>query len=491
MSSRAVSNAAIFPSVQNSEDKLKIISPLDTLPINHSQPARTVNSKAIKYGASRFNSVVYESGQLVIWNSYSGCMNVFSGKQADGVREILNNGCNGELGGISKYLAKRGYLIGDDVDEYQRHQLRFGQSHYRNDILELILLSSEDCNFRCKYCYEDFPRGTMRPDVRAAVIKLLRNKISGLKYLSIGWFGGEPLYGFPAIEEIAPIAKQLAAEHQVNYTSHITTNGYLLDPQMAELLLSWSVRHFQITLDGTEQTHDQLRPLRTGEKTFQRIFSNLTALKKRPETFKVRIRINFNESVVSEMESLLDLVRREFGDDERFAVAFHPIGRWGGSNDDQLEVCGTRDGNVIKLEMLQKAMAKGLKVGGRLQDVSHYGSNVCYAARPYNFIIGADGKLLKCTVALDKEDYNIVGRLQTDGSFELDENKLALWTKPSFESDKICQSCSLLGSCHGLSCPLIRIEKGHRPCVSTPKPMLKQELAFAANHRVREATEVG
>jgi uncharacterized protein len=185
--------------------------------------------------------------------------------------------------------------------------------------------------------------------------------------------------------------------------------------------------------------------------------------------------------VVPELESLLDSLQREFGSDERFTVAFHPIGRWGGPNDEQLEVCGTRDGNMIKLELLQKAMGKGLKVGGKLQDVSRYGSNVCYAARPYNFIIDAEGKLLKCTVALDKEDYNIVGRIQSDGSFQLDENKLALWTKPSFESDKICQSCGLLGSCHGMSCPLIRIENGHRPCVSTPKPTLKQELALAAS----------
>lgn len=408
-------------------------------------------------------------------------MNVFRDEQAGAVAEILSNGWSNEPRGIAKYLIKRGFLVGDDVDEYQRHQFRFGQSHYRNDILELILLASEDCNFRCKYCYEEFPRGTMQPDVRAAVIKLLHNRISKLEQLSIGWFGGEPLYGFPAIAEIAPLAKQLAEDHQVRYESHITTNGYLLDPDTAESLLSWNVRHFQITLDGTEQTHDQLRPLRTGEKTFQRIFSNLTAIKKRPERFTVRLRINFNATVVPEVETFLDLLQREFGDDGRFSVAFHPIGRWGGPNDDQVEACGVRDGNLIRLELLQKAIGKGLKVGGRLHDVSRYGSNVCYAARPYNFIIGADGKVLKCTVALDKEDYNIVGQLQPDGSLALDDSKLALWTNPSFESDKICQSCSLLGSCQGLSCPLIRIEEGHRPCVSTPKPVLKQSLALAAS----------
>ena len=36
---------------------------------------------------------------------------------------------------------------------------------------------------------------------------------------------------------------------------------------------------------------------------------------------------------------------------------------------------------------------------------------VCYAARPYNFIVGASGKLMKCTIALDTQDANVLGRI--------------------------------------------------------------------------------
>src|SRR3712207_7092344 len=37
------------------------------------------------------------------------------------------------------------------------------------------LLASEDCNFRCTYCYEDFARGTMQPEVREG-IKAMRSE---------------------------------------------------------------------------------------------------------------------------------------------------------------------------------------------------------------------------------------------------------------------------------------------------------------------------
>src|SRR5262245_31032656 len=34
-----------------------------------------------------------------------------------------------------------------------------------NNILQLILMPTEACNFRCTYCYEDFRYQSMHPDV--------------------------------------------------------------------------------------------------------------------------------------------------------------------------------------------------------------------------------------------------------------------------------------------------------------------------------------
>jgi uncharacterized protein len=61
------------------------------------------------------------------------------------------------------------------------------------DIFHLILFPTEECNFRCVYCYEDFAIGNMQPWLIDATKALLSKKIPHLKHLHLSWFGGEPL----------------------------------------------------------------------------------------------------------------------------------------------------------------------------------------------------------------------------------------------------------------------------------------------------------
>src|SRR6185295_15549838 len=123
-------------------------------------------------------------------------INSFEGPRVNEAAQVLESGSTGPvegpLEGIAKYLADRGFLVPESHDEYKVLQLAAGKEHYRSDILELFLLPSEDCNFRCRYCYESFARGTMAPEVRAGVRKLIEKRIAGLNRLSIAWFGGEP-----------------------------------------------------------------------------------------------------------------------------------------------------------------------------------------------------------------------------------------------------------------------------------------------------------
>src|SRR5436305_15124639 len=108
-------------------------------------------------------------------------------------------------------------MIKAGTDEFRKIQLAFGQQHYRKDVMQLILLASEDCNFRCTYCYEDFARGTMKPAVRAGIKKLVEKRIKTLGQLDINWFGGEPLYGFAAIEDLSPFFIKICEENSVKY----------------------------------------------------------------------------------------------------------------------------------------------------------------------------------------------------------------------------------------------------------------------------------
>ena len=58
------------------------------------------------------------------------------------------------------------------------------------DYFSLTLMPTEQCNFRCTYCYEDFSIGKMKEDVIRGIKNLLKQRIPTLKYLNISWFGG-------------------------------------------------------------------------------------------------------------------------------------------------------------------------------------------------------------------------------------------------------------------------------------------------------------
>jgi len=415
---------------------------------------------------SRFTArAIGDDGALIVYNSYSGAFSAFPARVRERVEAHLRQrGLRGKAEGLTKYLYERGFIVQRNTNELERMRLRFGQSQYRTDRLELILLGSEECNFRCVYCYEMFPRGTMEPWVRSAVISFVERKAPSINSVGISWFGGEPLLGYEAMQEVCPGLQSIAAKNDLHLASDITTNGYLLTPDVFRSLLDWDVRSFQITLDGPPDAHDCKRPLKGGGKTFDRIFQNMMAMKDFPDEFMVHLRINFDQQNLPDMPDYIAHLKERFGADQRFRLRFYPVGKWGGPNDENLEICG-RTGYEQRQQLELLAIKNEINTETRLdymQPAKNLG--VCYAARPFNFIVGADGKLMKCTIALDTKDYNIVGHLTTDGRAELDLDKFLRWVAPSFEDDVACKKCFYVPVCQGCSCPLERIENDTRPC---------------------------
>lgn len=416
--------------------------------------------------ASRFTARTSgPDGNLLIYNSATGAIGSVPGECAAMVRRALSSGVTTEapLEGVLADLAGAGFLVpvAVDEDEVLQAALRDRLSHGRT--LHLILLPTEDCNFRCVYCYEQFKRHKMSPQVQESLVQWVSANAYKYDHLYVEWFGGEPLYAAGVVLSLGQRLLAVAREHGLTYTSGMTTNGYDLTPALTEQLLAINCTSFSITLDGVQEEHDRRRTLTGGGGTFDVIMRNLQALKETDWDFAVRLRHNYDPENLLLSGEFLALLAGRFGGDPRFSdISVRQISRWGGPNDDQLQVCTAPEGRRARYNLLSRALEHGFYEHAMKMHLQPRGY-VCYASDPNSLIIGADGKVMKCTMELDTRDRNVVGELLPGGNLQLDADKLAAWVM-SGSDDTQCRSCFMAPSCQGAACAKTRLDLGARPC---------------------------
>ena len=69
---------------------------------------------------------------------------------------------------------------------------------------------------------------------------------------------------------------------------------------------------------------------------------------------------------------------------------------------------------------------------------------ICYAARANAFVVRADGRLNKCTVALS-HPHNDIGRIEADGEIVLFRDKSKPWMRGLYSHDPGELECPMQG----------------------------------------------
>lgn len=302
-----------------------------------------------------------------------------------------------------------------------------------HQFMHLIILPTEQCNFRCTYCYEDFAIGRMQDEIVASILALLDRRAPELSELTISWFGGEPLL---AVETIFSVMEHLKGLHfrHISISSDITTNGYRLDSPLFVRMLEANVRSYQISIDGGASHHDRSRILANGRGTFDRIWKNLLDTKKVNDHFVINTRVHVDRDNIAAIESFIADFASEFSGDNRYGLYIRHVSKLGGRNDAALRVL-----EKAQLQELQalRDLANFLGVRTSKLDEEEY---VCYAAKPNSMVVRADGSLAKCTVALSSE-WNRVGHIQRGGVVAIDSEKVRVWSHGLSSGEKSEMLC--------------------------------------------------
>ena len=120
----------------------------------------------------------------------------------------------------------------------------------------IMLLITEGCNLRCRYCYEHQKNGKkMSFKTAKSILDNALQNASPKEPIVIEIFGGEAFINFHLIREIDDYLQQNYMHLNIKYET--TTNGTLVHGEIKDWLYQHKDNFFiALSLDGTKEMHD-------------------------------------------------------------------------------------------------------------------------------------------------------------------------------------------------------------------------------------------
>ena len=353
---------------------------------------------------------------------------------------VQNKGCTELTTALTKFLHEQELLATESEIQYALEEAKA----LLGNALLLTIMPTESCNFRCPYCYETHNSEIMSKEILYRIHDYIKSQAPKFKKLCISWFGGEPTLCKDIILETSSLVHSLQKQHQFEYNADMVTNGYLLDKESFIQYYKAGVTSYQITLDGWN--HDKTRPHVTGKGTLKKIVDNLLEISMLSEDYHFHIVIRHNVLAGDEDYSWYDYLYKLFGKDKRFSIAIALVTDWGGETVKEL-----KKKKKEQREQLRKAHETYLdKIGMKREHKSKEPfCNICYSSCPYGFVFRPNGKIEKCTIAIDHPN-NQVGYVDSEKGVIINKELSNRWCHSKINPE--CYTCDELLSCLNISC---------------------------------------
>lgn len=194
-------------------------------------------------------------------------------------------------------LKEKGYLK-DRVDFEMVHPMDSTLEYSLERCIGTVALQvTQGCNLRCKYCaysgnYDNRVHSSKRMSRETAfkAIDFLFAHSVDRDRVSLGFYGGEPLFELNLIKECVEYAKKKSDGKELMF--NMTTNATLITDDILEFLYA-NEFSLTISLDGDRQAHDKNRVFAAnGNGTFNAVIRTLEKIQTYHPDYMEKVHIN-------------------------------------------------------------------------------------------------------------------------------------------------------------------------------------------------------
>jgi uncharacterized protein len=226
-----------------------------------------------------------------LYSGLSGALLSFPRSERERIISFIDNPDKILDPNLFNELYKKEFIVADRAQEKGIISKRRNDAfRYKSDYQTFIIATTFDCNLKCPYCYQKYMKAdnkkTLAEKDLGMIEYFVENNFSSKKSIHVTWYGGEPLLNTKSIEHLSKFF--ISKYGKNNYTSHVITNGTLIDKNIIDLFQNSNISSVQITIDGDEYTHNKRRS--NGKETYFTIMENVNLLLE--SGIEVVIRIN-------------------------------------------------------------------------------------------------------------------------------------------------------------------------------------------------------
>ena len=136
------------------------------------------------YKPSMFNRIVVKNGKMALYNSKIGSQSIrlVQPEYQEEVRSILNDSAQLDDKPLVNALVKQGYLVDFGCNEKHIREYLYNTYAFDNT-LHVVVHLTQDCNFRCVYCYMNFKKKRITDATQDGILNFIRKKSEIIKQL--------------------------------------------------------------------------------------------------------------------------------------------------------------------------------------------------------------------------------------------------------------------------------------------------------------------